>query len=94
MAAPAWSAGVTGAYELSSMAGKMGQIVQRLCRVQFRHVPFYAACYTIIGPLKVPSEVGSFLGKLTRYPDFFLPHIGRSYPLYSLPRIFENLSGL
>ena len=22
-----------------------GQIVQRLCRVQFRHVPFYAACY-------------------------------------------------
>ena len=25
----------------------MGQIVQRLCRVQFRRVPFYAACYTI-----------------------------------------------
>ena len=46
MAAPAWSAGVMGAYELSSMAGKMGQIVQRLCRVQFWHVPFYAACYT------------------------------------------------
>ena len=25
----------------------MGQIVQRLRRVQFRRVPFYAACYTI-----------------------------------------------
>ena len=24
----------------------MGQIVQRLCRVQFRRVPFYAACYS------------------------------------------------
>ena len=48
----------------------------------------------MIGPLKVPSEVGLFLEKLTQYPDYFLPHVGRSYPLYSLPQIFENLFGL
>ena len=41
----AWYTGVMGAYDRSNLAGKVGQIVQRLCRVQFRHVPFYAACY-------------------------------------------------
>jgi hypothetical protein len=45
MAAPAWSAGVKG---------KVGQIVQRLRRVQFRHVPFYAACYTT-STLRIPN---------------------------------------
>ena len=45
MADPAWSARVMGAYYESSMAGIVGQIVQRLCRVQFQHVPFYVACY-------------------------------------------------
>jgi hypothetical protein len=49
MAAPAWSAGVTGAYNESNMANKMGQIVQRLRRLQFRRVPFYAACYMLLG---------------------------------------------
>ena len=45
MADPVWSAGVTGAYYKSSMAGIVGQIVQLLCHVQFQRVPFYAACY-------------------------------------------------
>ena len=33
----------------SNLAVLMGQIVQRLCRVQFRRVPFFAACYTVSG---------------------------------------------
>ena len=45
MADLAWSAGVMGAYYESSMAGIVGQIVQWLCCVQFRCVPFYTACY-------------------------------------------------
>ena len=76
MAAPAWSAGVTGAYELSSMAGKMGQIVQRLCRVQFRRVPFYAACYKpslpFLDELIHPQHSTKIFAKKERPRDFIL----------------------
>src|SRR6266567_3203439 len=40
---PVWSPGVT----VCNLSMKLGQIVQRLCRVRFRHVPFSAKRYIL-----------------------------------------------
>ena len=73
----AWYTGVMGAYDRSNLAGKVGQIVQRLCHVQFWHVPFYAACYSptayILGELCIDDAItaklfnGTYIGTSSMY---------------------------
>ena len=84
----------------SNLAVLMGQIIQRLCRVQFRRVPFYAACYILVinggefklGMACLPGDSESNKPKLIRGDDFPSGIITKKNTYIYFTRCLFNLS--